>query len=117
MTEPALPLLREFQAQWSGSIYQQRPATERWAAAYTWHITGWKAARFLVAIRPYLRLKANQADCALRVFAIREGLQQRSNGQAKWTPEAREACEAIKQQMHVMNAKGPRAPALSVEVA
>ena len=117
MTEPALFLLEALQAEWSGTIYQQRAATEKWAAAYTWHITGWKAARFLTAVRPFLRLKTRQADSALQVFAIRAQLAQRSNGQAKWTPEAREACEAIKQEMHAMNAKGPRVPAQTAGAA
>lgn len=117
MTAPALDLLTELQQEWGGTLYQMRKQTPRWAAAWTWHLTGWKAASLLIAIRPYLRLKAGQADAALEVAAIREALPKRRNGQANWSPEARASCEAIKQQMHLMNAKGPRVPALTVEAA
>jgi len=117
MTAPALDLLTELQQEWGGTLYQMRVGTDRWAAAWTWHLTGWKAAGLLTAIRPYLRLKGGQADAALEVAAIREALPKRQNGQANWNPEARAACEEIKQRMHAMNAKGPRAPVLNAEVA
>ena len=35
----------------------------------------------------------------------------------KWDEASREACEALKQRMHGLNQKGPRAPAHSAEVA
>lgn len=117
MTEPALPLLISLRQTWGGTLYQQRKASERWAAAWTWHMTGDRASALLLAIRPFLRLKGAQADAALRVEQIRSELVSRRNGQKKWTPEARAACEAIKQEMHVLNAKGPRASAPSAEVA
>lgn len=117
MTEPALLLLQELQQEWGGTLYQLRKATDRWAAAWTWHLTGDAAAALLTAIRPYLRLKGAQADAAMEVEAIRGALTQRRNGDRNWTPEARAACEAVKQRMHVMNAKGPRASAPIVEAA
>lgn len=109
MTEPALPLLQELHAEWGGTLYQQRQATERWAAAWTWHCGGPWAAVVLRAVQPYLRLKAGQADLAIETHAIWEGLQKGPTGQARWTPEARARCSEIKAQLHALNAKGPRA--------
>lgn len=121
MSAPALPLLTELQAEWGGTIYCARPATTRWASAHTWHLTGSPAARLLTAIRPHLRLKARQADLALEVERLRT-LQSvrwpdgKGRKQYLWTEETRRACEEIKQQMHALNAKGPRAPAPTAEV-
>lgn len=114
MSQPALGLLTDLQDEWGGTLYQQRKATERWAAAWTWHLTGEPAVRLLVSVRPWLRLKGRQADLALEVESIRSALAKRPNGQCLWTPEARAQCEALKQEMHALNAKGPRVPALSV---
>jgi hypothetical protein len=117
MTYPALHLLEALKAEWGGTLYQMRRATATWAAAWTWHLTGYRAMNLLITIRPYLRLKTVQAECAIQVGMIREALPKRANGQAKWTPEARAACAAIKARMHAMNAKGPRAAVTSAEVA
>ena len=115
MTAPALPLLTSLSQEWGGTLYQLRPATERWAAAWTWHLSGPPAARLLEAIRPHLRVKTRQADAALEVYAIWQALPRSPKGQARWTDEARSQCEAIKQRMHAMNSKGPRASATSAE--
>lgn len=117
MTEPALPILTELQNQWGGTIYQQRPATERWAAAYTWHVTGEKAARIIRDIQPYLILKKPQAALALDVELVRHRLGWRRNGQKLWTDAARQECALIRERMRTLNAKGPRASAPIVEVA
>jgi hypothetical protein len=117
MSAPALSLLEDLRAEWGGTLYQMRPATQRWAAAYTWHMTGPPAERLLVAIRPFLRLKVAQADLAFEVQDLWRSLERRRNGTAIWTPEAQVLGEAIKQRMHALNAKGPRASATSAEVA
>lgn len=113
MTQPARSLLEELHAEWGGTLYQQRAATDRWAAAFTWHMTGPPAERFLLAIRPYLRLKTAQADLALEVQNLWHSLDRRGNGTAIWTTEAQEKGEALRQQMRALNAKGPRAAAPS----
>lgn len=110
MSQPALPLLKELQAEWGGTLYQARIQTAKWAAAWTWHTGGPEAARLLRATQPYLRLKREQAREALAVHEIWEALTPTKGGQQRrWTPEAREACEWIKQRLHALNAKGPRA--------
>jgi hypothetical protein len=116
MSEIALPLLTELREEWGGSLYLQRKQTAKWAAAWTWHTGGPEAARLLRSIRPHLRLKTAQAEAALWVHEIWEGLERTPNGRmGRWTPEARAACEELKQRLHVLNAKGPRVK--SVEAA
>ena len=117
MTEPALPLLQSLQAEWGGTLYQQRQATERWAAAWTWHATGPNAKRVIETIEPFLRLKQEQARIALEVEAIRDALERRANGDARWTPEAQARCAVLKERMHDLNRKGPRVPASNAGAA
>jgi hypothetical protein len=117
MTEVALPLLTNLREEWGGSLYRLRPATERWSAAWTWVVHGTNAGTLLRVVQPYLQLKQEQARLALEVETIRAALARRPNGLGgAWTPEARQVCAAIKQQMHVLNAKGPRVSAPTVEV-
>lgn len=117
MTEPALPLLEEMRGRWGGVLRQQRPETDRWAAAWQWYVWGDVATSLLRHVLPYLRLKRQQAEIGLAVEATRDALPRRRNGDARWDEESREACEALKQRMHRLNQKGPRAPARSAEVA
>ena len=113
MTAPAKHLLDELSSQWGGSVRPLRAATTRWAAAFQWYTWGVSAVQMLEYLLPYLRLKRDQAEVALEVERIRDALSRRANGNAIWTPEAREACEALKQRMHQLNRKGP-APTVEV---
>jgi len=56
---------------------------------------------------PYLKLKQPQARLALEIERIRAALPRTNNGGAEWTPRARAECEAIKQKIHSLNARGP----------
>ena len=111
MTEPALAVLQALKNEWGGTLYQMRKPTQRWAAAWTWHLTGPPARKLLLAIQPYLRIKGDQCAAALEVEAIRDGLPAMPNGHKRWNPEASAQCAAVKDRMHTMNAKGPHAPA------
>ncbi|MDO5535856.1 MAG: hypothetical protein Q4F65_14560 [Propionibacteriaceae bacterium] len=117
MTEVALPLLRELQEEWQGSIYCSRQPTEKWAGAWVWSVQGAPARVLLESLTPHLRLKKEQATLALEVEDIRSRLARMANGSGRWTPEARVACEAIKMRLHSLNAKGPRESVTTVEVA
>ena len=66
MTEPALQLLRELHEEWGGTLYQQRAATDRWAAAWTWHSGGPWAARLLREIFRDLVLRLHRHRAARR---------------------------------------------------
>jgi hypothetical protein len=115
MTEPALSVLTALKEEWGGTLYQMRAANARWAAAWTWHLTGPPAVRLLRAIQPYLRIKCEQAAAALEVEAVRDSLPSQANGHKRWNPGASAQCQEIKTRMHRMNAKGPRAPAPTAE--
>lgn len=120
MTEVALHLLQELKGEWGGTLYQLRPATDRWAAAWTWYASGPIAKAILLEVRPYLRLKAEQADLVIQLEEIREGLPARwassPTGQRRWTSEATEKAVALKERIHRLNAKGP-GHATNAEVA
>lgn len=120
MSEVALPLLSSMKAEWGGTLYLLRPATDKWAAAWTWYLSGPKAKAILLEIRPFLRLKREQADIAIRMEEVRESLPPRWPGkpesQGLWTVEARDKCEQMKLRIHQLNAKGPGSAA-SAEVA
>ena len=117
MSAPALELLQEMQERWGGVLYQLRPETEKWAAAWTWYTWGDSAAKLLRHMLPYLRLKRAQAEVGLAVEAVRDALPRRKNGNAKWDEASREACEELKQRMHRLNQKGPRARAQNAGTA
>jgi hypothetical protein len=108
MTDPALSLLEMLRETYGGSIYQLRPATAVWAAAWTWSLQGSGTVPMLTALLPHLLLKKRQAILALEVESIRAALPRRPNGGGSWTPEARVACEAIKTELHRLNRKGAR---------
>ena len=115
MTLPALPLLQSMQAEWGGGLSRSRVATERHAESWMWSLQGAPAAVLLEAALPHLRLKRPQAELALAVEAIRTSLPRWRNGSGLWTPEARAERAALKEKMHALNVRGPRAT--TVEVA
>lgn len=52
-----------------GQTYLQRDATEKHKAGYAWRVAGDGAESLLLQIRPFLRIKARQADLALEHHA------------------------------------------------
>lgn len=113
MTEPALQLLQNLQAEWGGTLYQARKPTKKWAAAWAWHLTAEPAANLLMEIKPYLRLKHEQADIALEVWHVKQSLEKRKNGHRSWTEQARSRCRELVSRMHDLNRKGPQPDAES----
>ena len=117
MSAPALPLLEEMKGRWGGVLYQMRPETSRWATAWSWYVWGDKAVALIEYVLPYLRLKRRQAEVGLAVESVRDALPKRRNGNANWDVASRAECEALKQEMHRLNQKGPRAHAQIVGAA
>lgn len=69
-------ILEWHQALYGGRIYahefKNKPAN--WRAGWQWHISEQAACeRFLIAIRPYLRIKGPLADNALRLLELKRG--------------------------------------------
>ena len=78
-----------------------------WKTRYTWQINGKRCEQFLVALRPYLRLKGEQADVilALRATGLHRGGGLGHGGVALAAHVVAER-EALKQRIHVLNARG-----------
>ena len=107
MTKKALPVLEAMKKEYGGTILKRRLKTDKWEEAWCWRMAGAAAATFLTRIRPFLFLKRPQADVALVLQAMLDGLPRHPNGTVKWTREARMAAGDLKQMMLRLNAKGP----------
>ena len=106
MAEKAKPLLDEMATKFGGKVTKFRNQTDKWATAYRWRTFGATAATLLLAIRPYLSLKPQQADIALELqlqLAI-------PPHNTKWTPELRKQAANWKNQIHQLNQRGPHVP-------
>jgi len=106
MAEKAKPLLDEMATKFGGKVTKFRNQTDKWATAYRWRTFGATAATLLLAIRPYLSLKPQQADIALELqlqLAI-------PPHNTKWTPALRKQAANWKNQIHQLNQRGPHVP-------
>jgi hypothetical protein len=111
MTKKALPLLKSMQTEYGGSLTLMRDATDRWEEAWTWALYGQRAAVALKRWIPYLRLKKDQAELAIKVSEIRDSLEYGATGKrATWTNEAVERCQSIHRRIQELNRKGPSSP-------
>jgi hypothetical protein len=107
MTTKAAALLWLLRSEYGGRIRIHRRQTERWDAAEGWSVHGVEAAAFIRRIQPYLRLKSEQAQIALKLESIRLELPLTPTGRARWTGDARARCATLKRRMHELNQKGP----------
>ena len=65
----AVDLFRDL---FGGSRYMTKPSARRGKMLHTWAATDLRAAAALRAIRPYLRIKAPQADNAMSLRVVKE---------------------------------------------
>jgi hypothetical protein len=107
MSKAGLEVLRLLHS-FGGTVRTSRQATETWAAAFMWTVTGSEASQFLSMVLPYLRLKRQQAELALRCQEIRESLVPDGGRRANWTEEAAARCDTLRQRIQDLNRKGPR---------
>lgn len=110
MSEKGKELLKAMMGEFGGTIIKGRTATEKWAASLKWRIGGEGAIAFLERIRPFAVLKKHQVVLALKWGELANSLESLPNGTRKWTPDARMKAERMKEQMHLLNQKGPGAP-------
>ena len=85
-----------------GSMCGRHVQKATWRVPYTWTVGGQNAADLLRAIRPWLRIKAAQADVGL---ALRDLPRHQWRGRAL-DPELVEQRGALYMQMRVLNARG-----------
>jgi hypothetical protein len=96
-------LTEQFGGSW-GTKAAGTNGTRNTKESYHWTLTSGRAGSFLAAIRPYMRIKAPQADLALALVATK----QRSNGSTgiSVTPELYDYREDLRQKMLVLNQRG-----------
>lgn len=58
----------------------QRPSAKHGKPLHTWQVTNLQAAKLILALRPYLRIKARQADVALELRASKNSKEARLRG-------------------------------------
>lgn len=109
MTVKAVAVLRGLCAEYGGRVRLHREATDKWAEAWTWSLHGTEAAEFLRRVLPYLRLKREIAETALRLEQVRAELETFAPGskRKRWTPEATERCAALHREIKRQNRRGP----------
>jgi len=90
-----LEVLKVFQNFWGGDINKNYKPKEHWKQAYTWRLSHKSALKFLSDILPYLIVKKEQAELAIKFGSIRPG---KGN---KWSEnsllEANDIINAIKE--------------------
>jgi hypothetical protein len=101
MSESGLPILQELHRVYGGILFPGRAATLTHKPIHTWRICSDEAVAFLQSVRPYLIIKATQADVLLE-------FQQMRLGSHYWTMAMRESAERMKQEIHRLNRRGPR---------
>ena len=67
-----LPLLKNLQEQFAGSIYQRKPIGLSKKECYEWVSTGNQAEGILKQLLPYLLIKRKQAELAIFAWANRQ---------------------------------------------
>jgi hypothetical protein len=107
MSEPGLGVLRLLHDSFGGSLTLMSQATEKWQARFRWIIGGSSAICLLQKTRPWLRVKAAQADVLLTAHAV-DPDQWRSSIHREWSDARVAAFKAAKAKLLELNRKGPR---------
>lgn len=107
MSDSAQPLLKSLACRYGGKVRFSRAPSRKWKGAHAWGVFGKSAAELLRRILPYMMLKRDQAQMAIRLQDIIDGLSRRPNGSAEWTTEARGRGKAIRRAIQQLNRKGP----------
>jgi hypothetical protein len=101
---PALGLM---QRAFGGIMKKAKKATSKWSATTMWRIGGREAGAFLIAIGPYLQIKAEQAAICLAVLKIRmTATNVHINGNAVWTDDMTKQCAVLKSRLNELNQRG-----------
>lgn len=109
MTIKAKATLEGLEREYGGRIRLHRAATAKWAEVWTWSVHGREAAAFLSRVLPYLKVKRDVAETALRLEGVRLALDTMTptTQRRRWTPEASERCAALHREIKRLNRLGP----------
>jgi hypothetical protein len=96
-----------------GSFGKRKASAVRGRPLWEWAVTDQKAATFLRAVRPYLRIKSLQANNCLALRALKDHSKKQRVakgrghvGSSRRTPEMSEAMEALYQRAKELNRVG-----------
>ncbi len=98
------PTLIDWLVDTFGGKVQIVQQNKRWKIAYRWELTGFASLPFVRAIRPYLKLKARQADLILAFYNIHAKWGVKSGAKAP-RGYAKEAT-VIKEALTILNKRG-----------
>lgn len=115
--------LESIQCLWGGAIYKQTPRRidnpDKRAPEWQWMIHGDGLISLLKAVRPYLKLKREQADLCLEFqLRITRGLGTRG-ADGRWaapTPQERKIRHDLYKRCKLLNQTGPRNEQLVLEM-
>lgn len=95
-----IDVLKAFQAVWGGDINANYKSKAHWKQAYTWRLQHQAATDFLKEIKPFLIVKKQQAELAIKFNELRPG---KGN---KWAEEAKMQAEELFKTIKQCNKKG-----------
>lgn len=107
MTEKALQVLQTMKESFGGILHVFRQPTTTMARSYEWRLHGNMVLACLKRIRPFLILKAKQADIVIALLEKVESLPKRKNGTAIWDDSIRRMAESSKAEINRLNERGP----------
>lgn len=107
MTEPGKSILTRLETQFGGSVKMARAATDRWANAYTWTVSGKRAHALLIHIVQYLQIKQQQARLAIFLHEYIQEHVPAGKSRAVWTDTLRTKAATVKCEISDLNQKGP----------
>jgi len=115
MTRPALPILSRLQKQYGGNLNETRKKSKKWATAWSWKVSGSRAAEILAQLLPHMEMKKPHARCIVALEEIRQSLIPEGGTYARWTEEASKQGEFLRQTILMLNKKGPNQVILEPE--
>ena len=84
-----------------------RKETAKWDGSLKWSIQGVQCAVLLESCIEYMLLKEKQANLLLWLWQYLELCERHKNGNIKWDDHIRSFAESIKDEVNLLNAKGP----------
>jgi hypothetical protein len=103
VTNTNIEILQMLQQKYGGDIRKLSKQKSNWKTGFYWRVSWVRALEFLEDIRPYLILKARQADTIFAWNAIRLG---QGRTTAKKRQEYLDSCEMLVERMHWLNKRG-----------
>lgn len=109
MATRALPILTALQRHYGGSLKLNRSKSNDQSSTAAWRVFGESVACVLRRLRPFLRMKTEQADLLIAT-ASDISLERNANGRWQWSAARITRWETTARRLSELNAKGQRLP-------